>query len=1318
MNKSTVVLSLSLLLGTLLPTRASAQEWPYTRQNPARTGFASGAGEIDVPAVRSRAYLGGTLTSNSVYIRDVNNDGRVEAAVVVSGKVLLKDMQDRVLWDTLNIQATEILADGDFDGDKNPELLVLGNDGLHLLRGRDGAILWKKSGWTSSENRTNTQNTKLVDVNRDGKLDIIVKPHWISSGLVYAYSFRNGIRSNADENLIWSHSIQGTLKNGYFPVVADIDGDTQPEVFSAIGSAIDTCNATNGVDERYIALPTSMYGGRTEVVNLDSDPQLEVLLYSSLSDKSITLFDFSKQNSTFMAQALFSAGDALAAPYQAVVDLDKDGKPEILANRFDGTRWNALLYRYTEGSTSGTLTVLASLSNAYLLGAADLNGDGFPELLARNTVEGTRLLEPFATVTGYAFAEGALSAVWQLNRAAIPQVGERGTATLNTLATDGSLVTQDVNGDGALDLYLSVDEDRDNLADGLRIYSFKGGAPKMLQEQLYAEGYGLTLLRVGDGLSSPSAIDELAVLDTYGFLKILGPRLETRASLKVGGYFRRFAQVLDANQDGDAELVVANSANVLRSLDPFLLDQTGEIGLGDEYWAYSGLTTQYGLAADFYGDGNKEFVVRNARNSGSIRLELLDADGIVLESLALASNPYNFVVSNFVGDSTLDVFATRLGSDGQYYNFVVDGASWTVAWESKAVYPDTTTSPVEDLTAIPIDFNGDGRDDIFYGHQWYVCRMAGLTGVQGACSTRDTYLFGWGMAKGEVDGDAEPDVALFQPQYVSLMNLNSSLNYRLDRASGETSAWPSTSVVKDGALADADEDGKSELYVANRNTLYKFNPNGSTAWILRLENGVEISSVTSNRLGSVTVGDTDGDGALEVLVGATDGFLYCIDALTGDIEWVNEFYYQVGEPVLADTDGDGTLDIVVAVADGHVYVLTRATLGAVQNVRDAAVSPEGQILNPGADASQTEVIERLGATWDAVPGATGYMVAVLSDRNTYVVDWMDVGNTTQLVITDSRLVYGRSYRVLVQAYDRDRNGSPWSSSNGIEIIDVAPPTISDLVADPSPFNPDLTTTTIHAQLSDLTGLVSYKLEILSASGTLVYTRTEGTSSTSVTLALPWDGRNSSGIRLADGLYTLRMTTTDYGGHSVVLNGSVELVSDIPTPTPEPTPEPTATPLPPTPTPVPPTPTPLPPTPTPVEPTSTPGEPTSTPVEPTSTPVPPTPTPVPPTPTPVPPTATPEPSSPTPTVEVTPTELPGTATPEPVTPTATPGGVTPAPTTDPTGETPTPTDEDPASGCACTLESGSAAQGETHLGGLLVLLGAVGLLRRRRTAGRG
>jgi uncharacterized repeat protein (TIGR01451 family) len=133
--------------------------------------------------------------------------------------------------------------------------------------------------------------------------------------------------------------------------------------------------------------------------------------------------------------------------------------------------------------------------------------------------------------------------------------------------------------------------------------------------------------------------------------------------------------------------------------------------------------------------------------------------------------------------------------------------------------------------------------------------------------------------------------------------------------------------------AIGDVDGNGQLDVVIGSGAFG-SPNGEdgTVYALDGQSGVLKWSyaISGGRVfSSAGLADFDGDGDLEVVVGTADGRVYFINGdedLSGVIEASEVTFYQTGgavysSPAIGDTDGNGTLEVIIGSNDGKVYSL-------------------------------------------------------------------------------------------------------------------------------------------------------------------------------------------------------------------------------------------------------------------------------------------------------------------------------------------------------------------------------------------------------------
>ncbi len=117
------------------------------------------------------------------------------------------------------------------------------------------------------------------------------------------------------------------------------------------------------------------------------------------------------------------------------------------------------------------------------------------------------------------------------------------------------------------------------------------------------------------------------------------------------------------------------------------------------------------------------------------------------------------------------------------------------------------------------------------------------------------------------------------------------------------------------SVRDVDGDGIAEVVMGSWNdTLYCLNGiTGALEWKFGTGNLIQSSPAA---------GDVDGDGKIEIVFGSYDHNVYCLRGTDGSQKWA----YTTGDavmssPALADVDGDGKTEVVIGSLDDRLYCL-------------------------------------------------------------------------------------------------------------------------------------------------------------------------------------------------------------------------------------------------------------------------------------------------------------------------------------------------------------------------------------------------------------
>lgn len=201
------------------------------------------------------------------------------------------------------------------------------------------------------------------------------------------------------------------------------------------------------------------------------------------------------------------------------------------------------------------------------------------------------------------------------------------------------------------------------------------------------------------------------------------------------------------------------------------------------------------------------------------------------------------------------------------------------------------------------DFDGDGRDEIAIGtgRSLYVYEADGELAWQRDATVTE-------LSTGHADDDAQPELFIGGRTTVAA----------IDGAEGEL-IW-STEIANADVhpVEDGDGDGTQELYitVSGGEVRALDATDGTEEWSTQLPGDNQLMPPAS-------MGDLDGNGQGELVIGTQEGLTYVLDPASGNQLATYERDVPIYTyPAIADIDDDGSDELLVMYGDGRVVTLS------------------------------------------------------------------------------------------------------------------------------------------------------------------------------------------------------------------------------------------------------------------------------------------------------------------------------------------------------------------------------------------------------------
>jgi len=699
-----------------------------------------------------------------------------------------------------NIGPTSI-AVGDLNGDGLNDAVVglnyFGGPGISVLFGTAEGGFSEPTVYPNAINDS-VSAVSLSDVNGDGTLDVLATmPDTFGFSAIVDFYRNNGDGTLSDPRSFASGEGPSAL------VVADFDGDGFDDVVTADGGFLGNGESIsvllhNGLSGQNAGfLPPTSYSTddeqeEIEAADLDGDGDLDVVIgRGGFGANGGTAVLFNQGDATFGPPTFYEQVPAATGVSSAIelVDVDLDGDVDLIAAASSNLTPSAGLLGLRRNDGSGQfgaaeiLTLGESTFTPASLDVADLNGDGWPDLVA--TTPSGRAVDGYNVLLNDAaggfrpveFYRGSK----QTTAAALFDVDGDLNVDIVTVANDSALLTihrnpgkgiflrlpqydvgsftdgidrADIDGDGDLDIVTSDTEIRvlENRGGGVFspfvVYDVTSGADDVKLRDLDNDGFpdliwdSSTSSDIGIALNQGDGTFGVEILRSFGTV-----------------FFDSF-ETFDIDGDGFLDIVIADSTNsggfrfgrnLGNGLDyqtmPFFnasgspsgiagadLDGDGEIDL---------LTQMVGGVTSFLGLGNFDFESGIATGGFGVEFALADFDNDGFDDIALHEGQISTATS---------WVATMIGFGDGDFGFPLEKPG-PVGLESPfQISSDLDTG----------DLTGDGKQDLILTNN-APSDIAIFPGTEtGTVSEAVRYGAGYSASEtiiGDLTGDGVDDVA-------------------------------------------------------------------------------------------------------------------------------------------------------------------------------------------------------------------------------------------------------------------------------------------------------------------------------------------------------------------------------------------------------------------------------------------------------------------------------------------------------------------------------------------------------------------------------
>ncbi len=890
-----------LLVALVRPISGADGDWPMWRHDTALTGYQPSPGRMtEEPRILARHSLGASPGTAS--FADLLGSGRdAEVLVLAAARLTAYGADGQRLWESRPqgyvLDHLEWVTDLDGDGRKEVVVLAGQMGGTRqtylILDGRTGErraaidFITGDFGWKGLCGTylpgTKGKQIFLVTSMRQAASEASPEltppdtPHLarpVANGELSLWDF-DGLKAERR----WTRTPKEYYVEYPSVLVGDLGGDGRLRavvdswchvwnIDLATGELVShTTWDPGGANERHY--------GFTRLIDVDGDGRLDFVNLALTKHIDLLRNDGEKLVHSWThawPDPVTTEARSLRWPGEPVVDLDGDGRPEVVAAVFDGLadrRWHLKVYEAATGAPRGEALDVVPLATLPLWGK-----DGGSALLCARS----RALqaEPPESYEAIRLRGSQLETLWSSPESRLllePRASANGDqAQAATIA--------DVDGDGRPEFFTTRREGP--------------GRP-----QAWGLGADGKVVAKPGRPSAPPA-------------RPLPPGIPNRHGTTVP-----YLLAADLDADGRNELLLYdNSTITVLELDGGTLRVVETIP-----------STEVPIVADLLGDGRPSLLTAGRGKDGNLWVQARGPEKQTLWRFVFpgsgacgqySQRPHYLAVGRFTGHKGLDVFAYSTKPAAR--TDLLDGRTGKPVWEKTELPEIERHFQAFGGRASAHDHDGDGADDVLFLNPDYYCVAEGRSGKLLVGPVEVAGLVKWWAAYASpavLRREGGPPLIYLGGAYSARCAIRLDGRRGLWREYLPTERWPllvGGERFVEGLLPPSRGRGWRGVQAEADGMLVCFDATtGRVAW--RMPLGTAPSGIVT--------GDVDGDGRPEAMLGGLDGRLLVVrdGGERGEVVWSKMFDGPVGTPLLADLDGDGKVEVAVSVGDGYIYVL-------------------------------------------------------------------------------------------------------------------------------------------------------------------------------------------------------------------------------------------------------------------------------------------------------------------------------------------------------------------------------------------------------------